>query len=288
MKRLVICLFIVLMLSGCKNNSKNKTIFTKPYIPNGFSTLENNKVEEGFTISDQNENEFVWIPVDGKKIILSRGYIKDNEFISVEKRQNINRIYYGEEVKESVLYDDEILNIERFKKSVKENGGFYVSRYEIGDKQSQNPRTNEVDGEPVSQKGYYPYTFTNRDNALDIAKNMYLENDSIISSLINSYAWDTMINYLYNYHYTSLQENNNSKKLLKTGESNDIISNIYDLKGNVSEWTTEYSSNGYYGYSSPCVYRAESFNSNTSNAQTRYYNSNVANEFIGFRIILYK
>ena len=84
-------------------------------------------------------------------------------------------------------------------------------------------------------------------------------------------------------------KDNTNKEIMNTGESNDIIYNIYDLSSNVSEWTTEYSNNGYYTYKSPCVERGNNYSDEYRNPVTRVYNGlDAKNKFTGFRVILYK
>lgn len=147
------------------------------------------------------------------------------------------------------------------------------------------------EGNIVSKKGLQPYTNITRDESLKKSMDMYKDNSSVISSLVNSYAWDTTIEYIskrVDQYKFKIDNEERIDKVNKTGEGNDILCEIYDLSGNVSEWTTEYSNNGYYTYTSPCVPRGESYQSNYLNATTRLYNGeDVKNDFIGFRTILY-
>ena len=76
--------------------------------------------------------------------------------------------------------------------------------------------------------------------------------------------------------------------LLTTGASDTCKKmNIYDLAGNVWEWTLEYTANSY----SPCVYRGGGYNSSGSNSPASYRvfnSSNASSGGAGFRTSLYK
>lgn len=282
----IIIIFFILYFGMIKDDSNTKDII----IPNGFKIIEKD-ISKGLVIEDNTGNQFVWIPVNNKEITLSRKTFVDN-ITNVKNKEAIERIYYGEEVLNSVTrsYKDDkknyVYDIDYFKESVKKYGGFYISRYEIGDKNSKDFRNEPTKGKIASKKGLIPYNFISRDEALSLSQNIYY---GIKSTLINSYAWDTTLEYIsqYNKDYVLNKKNNINKKIMKTGESNDVVNNIYDLSGNVAEWTTEYSSNASYEYQAHCVYRGEAFNSDDLNPSVRNYNDNIKNEFIGFRIILY-
>ena len=70
----------------------------------------------GFIIQDENENQFVWIPVSNKDIIGTQKLLKKDFKI-------------GPIISKETCLDD---NYEAFIESALENGGFYISRYEIG------------------------------------------------------------------------------------------------------------------------------------------------------------
>ena len=83
------------------------------------------------------------------------------------------------------------------------------------------------------------------------------------SDLMNSYAWDTALVFIQEFSKDtkySMQYKLQST-LAKCGEatdgvSNDVRCNIYDMAGNVYEWTTE----TYTSTSTPCVARGGYFN----------------------------
>lgn len=254
-KSIIICC-LCLFFSGCQKQGF--------ILPQGFSYLSQ---ENDIIVQDEKGNEYVWIPVRE----VSR-YDFDQQQV-IEKDKAINRIFYGEGRKESILYETDY-DISYFIESVKKHGGFFVSRYEIG-------KENDL---PVSKAGYEPFTYITRDEALSYSHQL-LQSNQLQSSLINSYAWDSLIRYCGDAYQE--KQTNEIKQIQLTGSSEDICKGIYDLAGNVSEWTSEYSSNAYYSYREDCVNRGSHFMEETKNPTKRNYNANVANEFIGFRVILY-
>lgn len=281
MKNKLIILFgiLLLVISGIMAiNMRKKSSYNSPYIPENFEILKH-EYNNGLVIKDDKNNEFVWIPVHN--VDLKRKDFQNNKITSVNNDEAIDRIYYGEETKYSVLYNYENKNysLDNFINSVKKHGGFYISRYEISEK------NNVI----YSKRGYYPLTNITRDEALEKAINMYSKNNDIISSLTNSYAYDTMLEVITKNNKEYLNnKNNETSEIKKTSENEDVIYNIYDLSGNVSEWTTEYSNNGYYTYKAPCVQRGENYRSEFLNPTTRQYNGiDAKNKYIGFRVILY-
>ena len=233
----------------------------------------------------------MWVPVDNQSVTLSRKDFSKEPIVSIGKNKVIDRIYYSEESRYSCLYkyeqQESQYSIEYFKKSVKEYGGFYIARYETG---VNIQETSDVQEECKIQANLFPYINITRDEALNKSMEMYSTNQDVVSSLVNSFAWDTALQFINNTipNYYSRTDNVNTGELKNTGKNNDMACNIYDLSGNVKEWSTEYSSNGYYSYLSSCVVRGGYYSNSNFTAASRYYNGeDVKNEYIGFRIILY-
>lgn len=177
----------------------------------------------------------------------------------------------------------------------KEAGGYYIGRYEVGDKDTTEARnftdnTSHPEATPVIKKGKWPYTFVNQADAATLAKNLYNSNNNFESDLINGYAWDTAIVFIQ----TFSDAQDYSKKgmfqsiLLTTGNvydsdnNYDVKCNIYDMGGNPYEWSTETSLSG-----RPCTNRGGTymFGGRTGD---RYPNSSgYSYASTGFRPILY-
>ena len=229
------------------------------YIPGGFHLANDSgtKVEEGIVIEDntENHNQFVWVPVgeykvtnevdsdgtkDGKMINeLSRRTFTSSGSTIVSGDSAINSYCYGEGDSRSVAYGQ----IETFKESATNHGGFYIGRYEQG--------TGNV-----CKAGINPYVKVTRDIAKSQAGSMYSGNTTIKANtqLISSYAWDTALNFICQSNtigYTLAMKpssnygNIGTGKRKSTGEdTKDKYSNIHDFIGNCYEWTTEYAYTG--------------------------------------------
>ena len=186
----------------------------EPYIPTGF-THTTGEVDSGYVIKDTNNgNEFVWIPVAGKKYTVyvkasdgSSNYQSDEIDIAVsELTRNLNvdgynLTYPGWYEEEGDVQDKK--SIAYFKKSVAENGGFYMGRYEMGmpgQKSGDKPTldfTNEarnIKGTPVCVAEVMPWTNIDYDVAKENIESMY--NGEVQSAMLNSYARTTTFNWL--------------------------------------------------------------------------------------------
>ena len=202
--------------------------------------------------------------------------------------------FYGEEDFRSVAYSQ----IGAFKDSVSKNGGFYISRYEIGT-EIERTSTNDTLTTPLVQANKYPYVYIRRDQAKSQIEAMYGEEDAeseyVVSELISSYAWDTALNFIC--------QTNSAGYILATTRSSsygqfgasmqntgtdeaDNYSNIYDFLGNCKEWTTE----AYYRSDKSDVYRGGSFNDYSVRnyaAHRDSWSEGYASDNISARIQLY-
>ena len=233
-------------------------------IPGGFHLDKDSgtKVEEGIVIEDDNDNQFVWIPVGeynvsttinttGKLINeLSRRQWADadtvEEPMTVNGYEPIETLFYGEGVGSSVAEEQ----IEGFKTSATTNKGFYIGRYEAGTETERIAETDPLTI-PLIQANKYSYTYITRDKAKQQAEAMYNGNSYVTSQLTSSYAWDTALNFICQTNEEGYLLATTSDEtyggigidsITKTGEYKaDNYSNIYDFLGNCDEWTTEYS-----------------------------------------------
>ena len=184
----------------------------EPYIPTGF-THTTGEVDSGYVIKDTNNgNEFVWVPVAGKKYTVyvkaSNGrsnYQSDEIEIAVSE---LTRTLKSTGVTYDNWYEEEgdvqdKKSIAYFKKSVAENGGFYMGRYEMGmpgQKSGDEPTldfTNEarnIKGTPVCVAEVMPWTNIDYDVAKENIESMY--NGEVQSAMLNSYARTTTFNWL--------------------------------------------------------------------------------------------
>lgn len=202
-----------------KNSYANN--YNSPYIPEGFKYLEGTW-NSGYVIQDSNKNEYVWVPCTNLEIA---GVPK------LEKNDYSPDPY----VKSNICYD---LEYEAFLNSALKYGGFYVSRYEIG-------KENEL---PVSKKNALVWNKITPQDSIEIAKAMYSNSKDFKCELINGYAYDTMIAWIYdtvgkdNIKYDYL-EIDNSKKASDVNTGRNMYNNIYDIFDDIQEITQEYTDN---------------------------------------------
>lgn len=296
--------------------------FYNPVIPKGFKAVtinedktidkqakwgEQNAYLYGLVIEDEKKNQFVWVPVENIEIFKTTDWQKNLPKEEIDPTY-IEPIKVEEEEYQKMYY------------KVKKYGGFYVGRYETGDLTSESERTTPKNSDSIGIKknlnayNYVPFklsTINKREitGAQELAIKFGKENsyDTITTSVMYGTQWDAMLRFIVsdinnvndsiswgNYstselNYTDVNEKSYIKKsgevrLLKTGSSEQTkAKNIYDIAGNLYEWTIESSGNAVR------VVRGGSYVVNIGQlAAARYsYNENTANNAIGFRISFY-
>ena len=136
-------------------------------------------------------------------------------------------------------FEDEIQSdYNEMVQSVKSNGGFYVSRYEISE---ENGKASSKPGKlPITNKSWYKLyqlatTYTNKEYT-----------NSVKCEMIWGSQYDAMLNFSIETGTDKEKifesfENGSHSEIVKTGayKGSDSILNIYDLEGNATEWTQE-------------------------------------------------
>ena len=290
---------------GSTSVSSNET---RPYLPTGFTQVKGTTLKNGLTIQDSTGNQYVWVEVPKTGKVYPTAGLNITEFTTDEYTaieadlHTYTDVYrdgtiYKDEYYSGVgLTSDEYTNLKKtMLKSVYQNGGFYIGKYETGieDAPKTSGSANVAPTEtPVIKQNSYPYNFVTCKQAQTLASNM--ESGNHTSSLMFGVQWDLVLKYLetkgtaqadlttnstnfgnyYNklYNITNIEskyylnpkwtsgaygtKTSNSFILLSTGASDDFCKQgIYDLAGNVAEWTLEYTSTS----SNPCVKRGGSY-----------------------------
>ena len=117
------------------------------------------------------------------------------------------------------------------------------------------------------------------------SRSMYTTNNGVRTDLINSYAWSTALEYINKMGSSDyINKKNTVTSILKTGQSGDKACNIYDMSGNISEWTTETATNS----TGKCTYIGGGIGQQQGTAFSRYVSDTVSkSNSISFRVIMY-
>ena len=282
----------------------------KVWIPEGFKVAGDSAstVQGGVVIEDKDGNQFVWVPVatiaDYKRTAYSTNVATEEtdtatNSIKIKYNSSLYNYYFTE-----AMPDDE-------KKSVDTYKGFYIGRYEAGDKESTEAKklsgSNDVTKTVTIKKGQAPYNYVKKTQAVSLAEGFATKQGyKAKTKLVSSYAWDTTIAFLQkvnsdygersegNYReiafsYTDITgasqtKSSSSSVLIPTGQTTPVC-NIYDMGGNVFELTNESYSNTI----GPYAIRGGHYYNNYANAPAgnRSYDSDAANVNNGFRLTLF-
>ena len=346
------------------------TAETAPYFPDNTFTKKEGTIDTGLVIKDASGNEYVWVVVPRTTAVykttgLGKTTFTDADYTSIENdlkeytktyrgSTSYSDTYAADDKNVGWLTSDEYTELKNsMLKSVYENGGFYVGRYEAGiDTTTGTNRTSNTDKNsdgkytmpstvPVTKADAYPYTYVTRTQAQNLASNV--NSGTKTSSLMFGVQWDLVLAFMHNKgniadstlksnstaigNYrdsvfqlsqtgqyavfsnfslsstwnpsttatTSFVDSSRNKLvqpgtdgiLVTTGTSEkNKVMNIYDIAGNVWEWTLEKTSNT----NNPCADRGGFFIGTGSDypAAGRYDDSaDVSSKVIGFRVSLF-
>jgi len=363
-------------LNGSGNGGKTEPE-TVPYLPSDdFHYDTSTSIDTGLVIKDANGNEYVWVVVPRtiavyKTTGLGKTTFTDADYTSIENDLKEYTKTYRGSTSYSDTYTADDKNVGWFAdataynnlknsmlKSVYENGGFYVGRYEAGiDTTTGTNRTSNTDKNsdgkytmpstvPVTKADAYPYTYVTRTQAQNLASKVNAGTKTI--SLMFGVQWDLVLAFMSkdttkvnqenlkelisdsttigNYYNSTFQlsqtgqyavysnyslsstwnpstksttnfvdssrnkiaqSSNRNGILVTTGtsETNKVM-NIYDIAGNVDEWTLESPSSDI----NQCASRGGSYfdtGSNNPAALPVGSDSVLSINRIGFRVSLF-
>ena len=338
--------------------TKTNPLATQP----AGSTLIETDGNKGITIKDANGNEWVWIEVPKTATVYPTAGLAITSFTDAEYTSIENDLHtYTNTYRNGTIFVDEWYDSKGAKKdtstnlsdtagcgvnsadytniknamlkSVYQNGGFWVGRYEVGDATSTTSNTTRTSSTgytdtAVIKADQHPYDYISCDHAENLASKFAPSGKN--SSLLFGVQWDLVLRYLeskgvtqaelktdstswgnyvnanfdivkgmYNVVDTSnvtlttwisagskYTKASNSCILLTTGATDrNSKMNIYDLAGNVWEWTMEYTSN----VSIPCTIRGARYGNDggTPASFRNNFFTATTNDYMGFRVALY-
>ena len=219
---------------GSTSVSSNET---RPYLPTGFTQVKGTTLKNGLTIQDSTGNQYVWVEVPKAERVYKTAGLEikdftDEEYTKIEDDLHTytdvyrNGTSYKDEYYSGVgLTSEEYYSLKKMMlKSVYQNGGFYVGKYETG--VMENPRYKESSSAtvmptdtPVIKQNAYPYNNITCSQAQTLASNM--ESGNHTSSLMFGVQWDLVLKYLETKGVVEIDDQlkiilgNNAKKLKK-------------------------------------------------------------------------
>ena len=227
---------------GSETVSSKKT--TKPYLPTGFTQVSGTTLKNGLTIQDSTGNQYVWIEVPMTEEVyptagLSITNFTDEEYTAIEADLHTytndyrNGTKWKDEYYSGVgLTSDEYTNLKKtMLKSVYQNGGFYIGKYETGIENA--PKTDGDENTaptetPVIKQNAYPYNYVTCSQAQTLASNM--ESGNHTSSLMFGVQWDLVLQYL--------ETKGTSQADLKTNSTNwgNYSNNLWNITNSNSKY----------------------------------------------------
>ena len=189
---------------------------TKPYLPgDDFSKVSGTDLSNGLVIEDGEGNQYVWIEVPKTTTVYATAGLNitnftEEEYTSIENdlhtytdyyRRNKSGTltsytdkYYADSTTGWFVNKDEYNTLkQKMLKSVYQNGGFWIGRYEAGIAENRTAK-GEATVTPVSKADQYPYTYVTRTQAHVLAKKV--NSGNYTSSLMFGVQWDLVLKFL--------------------------------------------------------------------------------------------
>ena len=198
----------------------NETI---PYYPdNTFTKVADTNLDNGLVIQDANGNEYVWIEVPKTAEVYPTAGLEitnftETEYTAIETDLHTYTDYYRRDKSGTLTsykdeyYSDDVTGLtsaqytelkQKMLKSVYENGGFWIGRYEAGIEKNRTSSTIDLATAPapLSKAGtvknaVYPYTYVKCSQAQTLASKLST-GKSYTSSLMFGVQWDLVLKHI--------------------------------------------------------------------------------------------
>ena len=245
-----------------KDITKYQTGETKPYLPDSNYSVKEGSVDTGLVIKDKAGNEYVWVEVPKTAAVyptaginLNTASLTTENYTAIENDLKTYTSTYRNTARNTASYsdtyyaashnaadwfaDENAYNTAKQKmlKSVYENGGFWVGRYEAGIEENRTAQ-GEVTITPLSQANKYPYTHVTRTQAHKLAKQVAGASSAYTSDLMFGVQWDLMLKFI---ETKLVATNSNIQSNLNTDSIN--IGNYYNGSYNITNTSAKYSTN---------------------------------------------
>ena len=287
-------------------------------VPAGFSVSDNSNersIKTGLVIKDIAGNEFVWVPVTDWTVKPEKYVYKENEYNKIFYSRYLGNTAHIDSTDTGsmpggVASDDT---------QVRKYSGFYIARYEssfdynsgnfrVASKARPDSKASTDFSWQYADSDFYTGQMWNNINSVDAklkASSMASQYGyvGVSSGLMTGTQWDTYLKWVHsndpsftmvhdgrtwgNYTDSTSPANTNNYQsgILKATGSNPNwqANNVFDIAGNLGEWTNEIDSSGRY------VIRSNSYTGSGSagNATYGFVSDSYAFPHIGFRVSLY-
>lgn len=245
-----------------------RTLMGEPKIPEGFEHIDGT-VETGYVIRDKNKgNEFVWVPVDTNKFELEKWNNRYELGESAYHEDTNNATYKA--MRDSVMKNGGFY-VGRYELGV-EGGTLNVNPSNV----YEGGRWT-TEGQAVIKENAVPYNYINQTKAIEVSRDLYegksyllygVQWDAIMKWLKSSgydvandsSGWGNCSDSEFEFKgwyvdfsgevlngnqlnwknaTTQITKTPGQKILMRTGGERNKAKNIYDLAGNLVEWTQE-------------------------------------------------
>lgn len=234
--------------------------YNDPYIPIGFTHTGTEDWNHGYTITGNADgtnpgDQFVWVPCSTEETPPD-GVVKFTKITTGKYSWPHFNLHPSGGINANVNAEDS--TVAEIRTSVGEYGGFYIAKYEAGivgnnanyDLFMRTSQGTATDGsvKPLSQAGVGVWNYITRANCLTVSKAMIpLATTGVKSTLISGECWDTTLAWITATADSSYPENSVDKgwysgnygDYITTGYYGTNTNNIFDMGGNVSEYTSE-------------------------------------------------
>lgn len=315
----------------------------RAYIPKDFKTSKLsslNTINKGLVIKKEisqeridngetgNGDEYVWIDVPDNVLANAKtleeienalkDYAKDYREEGYEDTYLDGLVMTNNETKNNKVVYNELKN--KMLQSIKQNGGFYIGRYEAGTNRARSSgdatetasviSTTNGYGVPLSQKDKYPYNYVTVSQAQGLAQMVKPTNADYETSIMFGLQWGLVCKFIeetgaksyaeiannsndwgnyknssftYIYENTTYDKPSGTSKLVNSGTAKqNTVLNIFDLAGNEHEFTLQ-------NHNDRVLLRGGGYQ-NISNSMGGYQHLRITEKYsdCGFRVTLFK
>ncbi len=214
---------------------------TTPYLPDASFSYKEGDLNTGLVVEDEDENEYVWVEVP-TTIYENEDYNEEGDVKPSSSTDYDNIVtclnnyasdyggYQNPASEYETLYNSML-------KSIYENGGFWVARYEAGIDENRGEDISGTEAPsiaPVSKINMYPYNRVTQSQAQMLATKLNYENCT--SSLMFDIQWNLILKYIENKNVATKETLTNDSKSI-----GNYMSSYFTSSGNITNNLAKYS-----------------------------------------------